>query len=183
MKRRTMMLSMMTALVVAACGGSQWTVIRQATPNPLLGQRVFVIAPVQYDGLIVANQPEAQWLATRTPDQQLSFQNDKERFNENLLAQIGSRAASRFQLTSGTTPPANGFFLVPHLRYVHSNAWSGGEFHLVLEIANSQGQVVSEINIPVRRIAGYGLGAQLQASANAFSLYVVRYLREQTGTG
>ncbi len=79
--------------LLAGCGGPQWAVHSQATPNPFLNQRRFVVLPIDFTGLHVDNKPEAEFLAEKSADQQASFAADKQGINAFFFKALVTRAA------------------------------------------------------------------------------------------
>ena len=94
-------LSAMTALVGMSVGcGPSWVYIKQANPNPLVGQKAFAIEPVSYEGMKIGNPgaiTEQEWIQKKKPEEQPKFledlKNSKERFNARFIEFTTSRAS------------------------------------------------------------------------------------------
>jgi len=52
------------ALFVSGCG-PHWTVVKQASPNPLVGQQQFALEPTSFEGLMVQDKTEADFKSSR----------------------------------------------------------------------------------------------------------------------
>jgi hypothetical protein len=68
------------------CGGS-WTVVKQANPNPLVGQKAIGVDAVSFDTMKVGNPgtiTEAEWVAKKKPDEQAKFKEDLDKSKSNL---------------------------------------------------------------------------------------------------
>jgi hypothetical protein len=62
LKRSLMLLSMTVGLWLMGCA-PRWTVISQATPNPFLGKKEFVVMPIDYTGLKIGEKSEEEYLS------------------------------------------------------------------------------------------------------------------------
>jgi hypothetical protein len=77
MKRRSLILmSSMAALGLAGCG-PPWTVVRQASPNPLIGNSRFVVMPIDFSNLRVGEKDEVGYLAEKDVESKTSWAGDK----------------------------------------------------------------------------------------------------------
>ena len=64
--------------LLAACGPS-WMVVKQANPNPLVGQKAIGVDLVNFDTMRVGAPgtiTEAEWVAKKKPEEQQKFQTD-----------------------------------------------------------------------------------------------------------
>src|SRR5687768_9475314 len=100
-------LSVSIGASAAGCGGPSYQVIRQATPNPLINVRSYALLPVTWEGFTYNERPESEWLATRTPDQQASWQNDKAGATARYMQrfEIEKRADEVITLANGPLQP------------------------------------------------------------------------------
>jgi hypothetical protein len=83
--------SVVAALACMALGcGPRWTVIQQAVPDPFFNQRQFFIEPVHSERLFVGELSEPVYLSGKTPEQQASWQSDKQdmitRYSKGLMS-------------------------------------------------------------------------------------------------
>ena len=79
MPTKTLALSLLSSLLALSsigCGPT-WVVVRQANPNPMVGQQAFAIQQLSYENLFVGDKPEAAWLAGKEPKAVESFNTDK----------------------------------------------------------------------------------------------------------
>ena len=70
----------------------KWTVIQQASPNPFIGKGDFAVVPVDFDGLMVGEKTEAEYLAGKSAEQGEKFQGDKRAIDERFLAELKDEA-------------------------------------------------------------------------------------------
>src|SRR5687768_14173875 len=97
-------------LLAAASCGPPWQVLKQASPNPLLGKGDFVVVPLDFTGLQVGDQPEGAWMAEQDADEKQSWQGDKEGMNAEFLKALTVTAAeSGIKISQ---PPATAAFVV-----------------------------------------------------------------------
>jgi hypothetical protein len=69
-------------MVVTGCGPS-WQVVRQ---GPMFApQTPFAVEPTAFNNTVVGKKTEAEWLANKPPEAQMSFQNDKAAFSARLF--------------------------------------------------------------------------------------------------
>jgi hypothetical protein len=82
-------------LVVAALGlffGQgcipHWQVVKQATPNPLVGQNKFVLEEPSFEGLMVQDRPEAEFKAGRNAEENQRWDDDKKKVADTIIGKI-----------------------------------------------------------------------------------------------
>jgi len=91
-KRLLMLSVMLLGLWLSGCG-PQWRVITQASPNPFLGKREFVVLPATYNGLRVGDKSEAEYLSAKKDKSVDSFQEDKAAMADRFMAVLRERAS------------------------------------------------------------------------------------------
>jgi hypothetical protein len=135
------------ALLVSACG-PRWTVIRQAVPDPFVGQRQFVIEAIHFDNLMVGDKTERDYLAGKEGDQAASFSADKAdmatRYAEALIS-----ASEGLQFPHD--PSQGGFIVRPIVSFIEPGFYAFAshptEVHMRVQLLNAQGQVLDEIAV------------------------------------
>lgn len=171
----------LTLLLAASCG-PPWQIVRQATPNPLLGQRAFAIAPMSFANLVVGEKPEAAYLAEKDPGQRGSWDQDKSAMAQMFLDGVRGHAPGiAIQPGSGT------FVVEPEVTFIEPGFYVGiaaraSEVSLALRIRQG-GALVDEIVIGVTVPADLGnpsVGGRLRAGAARLGEIAGRYLVHRT---
>jgi hypothetical protein len=149
-------------------------VVSQASPNPLVGVKRYAMASVTWDGFTYEGQPEATWLATRTPEQQASFANDKVVITQKLLDHL---VANQEDDESFALASDDEMFT---LKY-NVSAYADGKFHWTLEVVSPGGAVVDAVEGPP---SGYGFGfaPQFNFFVVIAAQHTVEYLRSRYGS-
>ncbi len=99
------------ALGVSACGPA-WVVVKQAKPNPMVGQKTFAVEPIDFSAMKIGDPgkiTEAEWVAKKKPDEVEKFKSDlqgsKDRMTENFAKALGAIAARQgVTVTAGAQP-------------------------------------------------------------------------------
>jgi hypothetical protein len=160
-----------------ACGPVFYgQIVRQTTPNPLLGVRSYGVLPVSWDRFRFNGVNEEEWLATRTPRQQASWANDKAVFTERLMERLFAEAGGeeRFVLLE-EAPPPNSFLIAASVA-----AFRRGIFDWTLQIRTGAGAIVDEV-IGTPWGGGWGIG--LSSLRNHMASEIVQYLRTRHRAG
>lgn len=163
------------ALLVAAagaCSGPSVSVIRQATPNPLIGIKRYALAPVTWDGLTWNKQPEAAWLARRNPEQQVSWAKDKEGVTARMLERFQVEKKDDEQIVAAGGALAPGQFLIA----IHVDAYNDGMFSWTFQVKDAAGAVIDEVRGPPRG-GGFGIWMELNTLVVFAPSDVLKYLR------
>lgn len=91
--RRALLLLLGVAAPLAGCGPS-WKVVRQATPNPFVGQTRFALAAPSFEGVQVEGRAEAEWKGERNDETRASWEGDKRAMAQTFARTLTARAAS-----------------------------------------------------------------------------------------
>ncbi len=170
------------ALVAASCG-PPWQVVRQAMPNPMLGQRAFVLAPMSFVNLVVGEKPEAAYLAEKDPGQRGSWDQDKSAMAQMFLDGVRGTAEGL-----AISPRSSGGFTVePHVTFIEPGFYVGlaarsSEVNMTVRILQG-GTLLDEITIGVTVPADLGnpsVGGRLRAGASRLGGILGRYLVHRT---
>ncbi|MFO0547654.1 MAG: hypothetical protein U0271_04650 [Polyangiaceae bacterium] len=154
------------------CSSPQVVVVRQATPNPLIGKRTFVFEPVSWDGFTYDGQSEADWLASRKPKQVESFNEDKRNVTERMMKRFEAEAKSDEVIKLGSAG-AGEFAIAMHIK-----AYERGMFQWSFAIKDESGQVVDELEGP-NRGGGWGFAIQFTNLIVLATVDILKYLRKR----
>jgi hypothetical protein len=184
--RRTFLGSL--TLLVVGCG-PRWVVVRQASPNPLLGARRFAVDRVHFEGLRVGGKSEAEYLAGKDEGQRASFEEDKRAFEGTFAAALTAGA----QGISLVQPPAEAetFVVRPAVGWFEPGFYAGvaardTEVELVTQIVRASGEVVDEFTVRSRipaTLTSPSSGDRLRKAGDDLGGVVAKYLRTRTAGG
>lgn len=161
--------------MLAACGGSEpVVVVRQAANNPLRGVKHFKVAPVTWNGLTMEGKPEADWLASRSPEQRVSWENDKVQATPKMLERfrVEKKDDESFEPLVGV--PQKGDLVI----HVNVDAYVDPFFFTTVEIRDADGQVLDVVR-PPKRGGGWGLAMHLNTMRVFVPLDVIQYVRKR----
>jgi hypothetical protein len=165
LKLRSSWMVALPLLAVAAGCGPSWVVVKQATPNPMLGQKGFSIEPVIFDGMKIGNPgkiTEEEWIASKKPDEKDKFvadlTNSKERLNARF-AELCAKVAGNSGLQVAAGRQEGTFVVRPQVLELEGgfNAFmvtAPAVVRLQVHILDPQGQEVDVFEIAARADAG-----------------------------
>jgi hypothetical protein len=141
-------LALVAVAVVAMGCGPHWQVISQTVPSPLVNQRQFFIEAVRAENIAVGDTTEAVYLASKTPEQQASWQTDKTdmitHFSDGLMAEGEG-------LLFPTQPGPTTFIVRPIVLFVEPGFYAyvgkATELEMRVEILSPSGQPVDVIQV------------------------------------
>lgn len=131
------------ALFVTGCA-PRWVVVKQASPNPLAGQKINVEKP-SYEGLMVGGKPEAEWQGSKEDKDKGDWKADKEGFAEEFtnayMASKGPVLAGEggFGVKTWVVWYEPGFYAFAAARPT--------EVRIKVQIVDPKGAVVDEITV------------------------------------
>ena len=180
--------------LLSGCGANI-NVLRQAEPNPFIGQKSYAVMPLETKGLLVGEKSEEQYLAEKDDGQKASFQGDKDAMGQRFEAELVQRARNLgLTLVPGDKAP---FVLRPRVVFVEPG------FYAVLASAPSQatirvaittpdGKVLDEIELSHQTDSRNGIsvggistnpssGGRLREDAAAIGGTLADYLAERAG--
>lgn len=137
------------ALTALGCGPT-WIVVKQQNPNPMMGAKEFLLAPVSYVGLKVGTLSEAEYLASKDQESQQSFLGDKAEAAKNLSDVLIAKAAQGGVSVRPAAETPGSFVLRPNITFVEPGTFTGfvniaTTVEMRLEIVDAQQQVVDEV--------------------------------------
>lgn len=188
MNRRALLVlfALVTALFASGCG-HRWMVVRQAAPNPLTGANRFALDAVHYETLRVGGISEAEYLAGKTPEQQASFQADKQGFMQQFGSALVEKAQG-LQIAGMPAPDAQTFVVKPTLTWIEPGFYAGVARHdteaeINIQIFTQQGQIVDEIVVRSRiaaTLTNPSSGGRLRDAGNDLGRVAANYLLTRT---
>jgi hypothetical protein len=161
-------------LVLAGCfpAVGEVKIITQAQPNPLVGVKDYGLAPVSWEGFTYDGQAEAAWLATRTPEQRASFEQDKIAINKKLAERFEVDKDDEETFTAG----ADGRFSLAYTML----SYTDGQFFWRLEVRDKSGKVVDALESHAGG-TGYGFAFDFNLAVVAMSTQALEHLRARRG--
>jgi hypothetical protein len=176
-------MALVVALFCVACG-PRWIVVTQATPSPFANQRMFAVEPMHYEGLVVGDKSEAEWLAGKDDEQQASWEADKQafaaRFSQELagaLPEVQFATAMPGAVGPFIVRPIVTFFEPGFFAYVVNNDTS---VRLDLQLLSPQGQVLDVVRfetVVYATMTNPSTGGRLRTAGDALGNQVGDYIR------
>ena len=146
--------------VMAALGGlltgcaPTWTVVKQATPNPLVGVKSFAVERVSYprDGLRVGEHQEDAWLAMKKPDEVQRYKKDRDETAAEFTAQVvGNKAGLSVASLPPGAPAGEGIVVRPVFTALEPGIFTAvyslpTTLQMTAQVLDKTGNVVDEVN-------------------------------------
>jgi len=140
------------ALVAAGCA-PRWTVLRQAEPNPFVNKTEFAVLPIDYDGLMVGEKTEDEYLSGKSAKQAESFDGDKRGMIQKFETAMREAAADDgIHIESASGEVKAPFIIKPHVTFVEPGFYAvvasgASQVILRLRIETSKGELLDEIEL------------------------------------
>lgn len=186
---RSLVLS--TTLFALGCGGAEWRVIKQASPNPFAGRAAFAVLPVDYSGLHVGEMAEADYLAAKDPETKESFEGDKDGINEKFLAALREHANEQGLVVEPAAGQVKAAFLIrPHVAFIEPGSPLMGmgpnsEVRMRVTIETTEGKKLDVVELvhgtPAASWAQVSAGQRVRQDADAIGEALATYLVQRTG--
>ncbi len=150
--------------LVAGCGPS-WQILRQANPDPFLGQTRFSVLPVNFTGLRVGEKTEADYLAEKDAEARNNWAGDKLGLNEEFTSNLISKAHEHGLSVVPATGPSDAPFVIrPSVAWLEPGYYIGisagsSKVKMTVQITAADGAVLDEI------IVEHGTGGSIQNAA------------------
>ncbi len=162
--------------------GPPWEVVRQATPNPLLGVKTFSLKPVDFSGLRVGEKTEQGYLAEKDEETRGKWVGDKKAMNEEFSGKLLSEARDE-----GIAVQMGGegdYTIEPKVTWIEPGFYVGvaakpSETQMTLIIRDRGGAVVDEVLMKHNTNASLmnpAVGNRLRDDAEALGAYAAEYL-------
>jgi hypothetical protein len=175
-------------LVLAGCGG-QWRVVHLAQPNPLAGQRNFIVEPLHFEHVLVGAKSEDLYLAGKPANTVKSWQGDKVEMN-NLFLQSQSEHAKGLQVGPALQQPTAGTFIIrPICTFIEVGTYNGfgnidTRVDLTVQVLDFNGAPIDEVAataiIPAS-LYNPSSGGRLRSAAKQLGGHIAGYLHARTG--
>lgn len=195
-RSRFVLFLILAALAACLTGcGANIAVLRQAEPNPFIGQKSFAVLPLETKGLLVGEKSEEQYLAEKDEDQRQSFRGDKDAMGQRFEAElIASASDLGLQVAPGDKAP---FVLRPRVVAVEPGfyavvASAPSQVTIRVAITAPDGKVLDEIELTHQTDSKGGMsiggistnpssGGRLREDAAAIGESLAEYLAERAG--
>ncbi|UQA62404.1 hypothetical protein [Polyangium aurulentum] len=179
---RLWLLAFFVSLFCVACGPS-WTVVAQKTPNPFVNQRVFAVEPMHFEGLVVGEKSEAEYLAGKDAEQQSSWTEDK-RALAMMFAEHLTQSLPQVQFVAAA-PVAGPYIVRPVITFIEPGFYAGivaqaAEVRLTLELLSPQGAVLDRVlmtSTVAATLTNPSSGGRLRAAGEGLGAQVAAYMR------
>lgn len=138
-------------LVMMACSPG-YKIVKQATPNPFLGAKTFVVLPVDFTGLNVGGNSEEEHLAKKEDKQAESFQADKDGLSQLFINELKSDAASEGIGIQAAAGEVATFIIKPMVSFIEPGWYAGimaspSKVQMTVKITDKDGNELDEIFI------------------------------------
>jgi hypothetical protein len=169
------------SLACVACG-PPWELVAVAVPNPFANNKSFAVEPVRYEGLLIGEKTEAEYLSGKDDGQRESFGEDKSTFARAFADQLAEELPEvRFVAAPGPSP----FLVRPHVTFIEPGFYAyvaarPTEVEMTLEIMATTGQMLDVVKF--RATVGATMtnpssGGRLRAAGEILGGNVAEYMR------
>jgi hypothetical protein len=174
----------MLAALMMGCG-PPWQIVRQATPDPFLGKKNFVVLPINFTGLRVGEKDEAGYLAEKGEDTKRSFAGDKEGINGEFVKGLQSEANDGgIQVAPSANPAAAEFVIRPIVQWLEPGYYIGissgaSTVKMTVQITTPDGSVLDEILLQHSTpgsLTNAAVGTRLRQDGEDLGKYLGKYL-------
>ncbi|WP_437590668.1 hypothetical protein [Sorangium sp. So ce1000] len=186
--------ALLCAAALSGCG-PHWRVVTQASPDTFVGQRYFALMPIDFVGLIVLDQSEDQYLASKDADDHQQFVADKQSINEEFTKALVAAAQEEgieIAPTDGATSAP--FVIKPYVGYMNPGFYAvvssaPSQIRLTLRLTAPDGRVLDEVQFSSRTPSPIPntsldaadadklkMGGRWREDARIIGAYVARYL-------
>lgn len=186
--KTTILLATAAVIAIATGCGPPWKIVKQANPNPMMGQKNFVVDNIHYENLKVGKKTVQEYLAGKEQKTQDSFQADLTDGNKIFQGSMIERSGG-MNVTMNTAPQPGSFFVKPTVEMYEPGNFNGfvnipTTVTMRLEILNEQGAVLDEITTAWTEPATLynpASGTRFRQSTKQLGYIVTRYLMERAG--
>lgn len=186
MNRRQLLLGAIIAFGATSCG-PPWTVVRQATPNPLMGQKKFAVMPIDFSGLRVGEKDEPGYLAEKDAESKNSWAGDKEGMNAEYAKRLTEEASAVGISVVGGNDKAE-FVVHPKVGWLEPGFYAyvaakPSEVRMTVTISSPDGSVIDEITMSHQTGASMtnpAIGNRLRDDAEALGAWTAEYLDKRS---
>lgn len=174
----------MLAALIMGCG-PPWQIVKQATPDPFMGKKSFVVLPVNFTGLRVGEKDEASYLAEKDQEARNNWAGDKEGINGEFIKSLQIQAnKAGIQVTPSAAPAGAEFIIKPVVAWVEPGYYIGisagsSRVNMTVQITTPDGAVLDEILLQHGTggsIQNAAVGTRLRQDGEDIGHYLGRYL-------
>jgi len=190
---RGVVVSLLLATSAALVGcGPPWTVIVATTPDPFVRQRSFAVLPIEFNGLLVGDKSEPEYLSEKDAESQASWRGDKTAMNEEYTnALVAHAGESGIGVALATGPGTAPFLIRPSVHFIEPGYYVGvasgkSEVRMHVQITAPDGRVLDEIVMSHRTsgsLVNPGIGHRLRNDAEGLGKYTADYIAQRVGVG
>lgn len=181
-ERRSLILG--TLLVgLVGCAHQQWQVVSQANPNPLLGQKQFAVAPLDFSKLTVGEKTEEGYLSEKNAEDKAGWAEAKAGLQEEFNKSVRVKGTeSGLQLSLGETGAP--FIIKPKVDFIEPGFYAlvaakPSQVKMTISIVAPDGSTKDEILVENATGASMGnasAATRLREDGEALGEYVAKYL-------
>jgi hypothetical protein len=186
MNRRKLLAIGLASLALLATGcRNSWRVVMQANPDPFVNQGKFGLLPIDYTNLTVGDKTEAQYLSEKAPENQQSFQTDKEALNQEFArGLIDGVREEGIEIVLSSSPGDAPFVIRPYITFIEPGFYAyfttkPSRVEMALRITAPNGQILEEIVLhhsTPSTLTNPSSGGRLRADGAGLGKTVARYL-------
>jgi hypothetical protein len=114
--------TLVIALALTLVGCTRWTVVQQASPNPFPGLMKLHLEPVSFEGMMVQDREEAEFLAERDEEGRQRWLDDKRKVAETYLSSLRDEAEG-YQVVQA--PASDAISVRSHVTNMHGGVSLG----------------------------------------------------------
>ncbi len=170
-----------TLLFVLLAGCSPYKVLKQAAPNPLVGQSRMALLPFDWEPLMVDGQTAANWDHGNQPDEQREWAEDKQNAEQAFLRILSDASAGRVQLLPSPALAPQGFSVKCSARKLMVGGFRNTEFTVDLQVFDSTGFVVEEATTLQKGKVGRPFPIRLVEAASLAGDALGQFLLDRVG--
>ncbi len=163
---------------VLGCG-TTWSVVRQASPDPMVGQGKFGILPIDYSQVRVGDKSEAGYLAATDERERSGFAEGKATLEETFRRTLRTAAGKRGVVVVAADGPGEAPFLIrPSVAFLQPGS-GASRVEMDVKIVGADGEVVDEIQLSHSSDAQSG--GRLRVDGQALGTLVADYVQSRVG--
>lgn len=166
--------------LVAGCGPN-WSVVKQADPNPLNASSKFAVDKVALDNLRVGSKTEAEWMSGKDPETVQKWEGDKVGMSDGFSSGFDNARDTLARVTD-----KNGAFVVrPRFEKYEPGFYAGvasspAEIEAIVDIVDASGNVIDEFR--TKAVAsGMSGGQRARSCAEQIGATTAKYLKKRVG--
>ena len=152
-------------LLAMGCADPAYQVIMTAPRGAFVGQKRFAVFPIDWSHLLVGSEPEAAYLARKSPEQCERFAADKAALGNIFFDRFGQKAfESSIMIVPATGPADAPLFIRPTVHFLEPGFYGGivgasSEVRMNVRIVAADGRVLEELELThgTRPVAAPGI--------------------------